>query len=925
MTMDIRTKRLFSDSTFHSCFSDLFSDSDGLLAPLSYIIKHYPLAVGKGGANYLSKTGEDVPDMSYLTHVLNACIIGGRMFEKDVISNKKDSRLLEKQIRLFFSAMVLHDINKLFAPNEKEAAQRLDLVFDASKDEIIKIVGNYLNIIGSPEKWLNDLKYLIMITEERTRELAGNIDTLFSRQELEEIGRYLKFGDQVSSGTKDTDSLELFHYIKEKFVSFDLYNREEYKNSLHFIKLPDIPQTLLRLKFINALTEELSLSNGRRNIVIRTPDSIIYYGDPIDSNFIEALTDRYKNIINPNSDIRFKELLKSYPPGSNKISFEWARYCGTYPSSLKKWIDEYINLFYDRIFLWSGEEWRKAHLNFPEFCQLNWGIKIEKQEQRRTNGIKFKVKRYDEAPVDPDIIAKQAVVKLAAARRLVLELDTSMDEDSSPEISDLIADADLIQKKTVKALAYAGSWKDKTIEERNSEYERQLEKLSMLISSRYPPNIGTLSEDVNYLLGKTIPDSEDPLAIPDKRYACIQCGRYSKEALTEDRVFGFNPTAGGGKKLTRLVYSEDVNGRICSLCRIENMLRKEEFRDVVEHGNEALTVQIFLGDFIAPVDISTIISSLNEDIKKEIDDNLILRLSAKEKMQLNYHALGFISKPRNSGTVPQICQEFELLKKFLKLISETGFKIHITPLFNSQRILKPIFTWENAPGWVKELRWDSIRIDQVNETLKEIEFLETVSNIGRGQKDVPDVIAARLRGPDGLLNRAWEYYVRKGMKKLTFQHGNARKQFEHFCQIHAEVLNMKEVERMVEAMCKMADKPPETNSEDRWAIQRAFEVYERGVAESWDEDDEINQIAGRIRAEAYRKVGGSGDKKDHQSIIDSESIEFAKAFVELMKKKYRGKIPRSESRRNIEAEFSLLYHIRKWDSNRKAESELSGF
>ncbi|MEM0136361.1 MAG: hypothetical protein QXU18_14240, partial [Thermoplasmatales archaeon] len=827
MMMEIRRNILFTDATFRKCFDDLFSVSEGLLAPLSYITRNFPLAVGKGGALYLTRTGKDVPDMSYLVHVLNACIIGGRMFEKDVISRKKESKLLEKQIRLFFSAMVLHDINKLFTPNETEAAQRLDRVFDTSKDRIIKMVGGYLDLIGPPENWLNDLKYLIMITEERTRELAGSVKTSFNRQELEEIGRYLKLGDQVSSGTGGTDSLELFLHVKEKFASFDLYRGEEYASSLHFIKLPNIPQTLLRLKFIDVLTEELLPRDGSRNIIIRTPDSIIYYGNPIDSTFIGTLTDKYRKAVYGANDVENNQIriLKSYPPGSNKISFEWARYLKPSQNTL----DKYIELFYNRVLLWSKESWRSSHPDFPSLCFSKWGIEIESSSN---SPPRFSVKRYDDAADDPDILDKKILVKIAAAKRILLELALSSNKIPSSEISALVADADAIQRKTVEALAYAGSWRDKSNEERVKEYNSLLEELGRLIEGKYPLREDTSSEEVRYLLGQTLPDPEDPsLRVPDKRYACIQCGRYSKETLKEDRAFGFNPTAGGGRKLTRLVYSDDLNGRICNLCRTENRLRKEEFKDTLKQNKAALAVQIFLGDFITPVDISQIILSLNEDIRSEIDDNLTLKLSEREKMQINYHALGFISRPHGSENVPQISSEFYLLRRLLELISGTGFKIHITPLFNSERILNPIFTWENSPGWVKELHWDSIRIDQVEDTLKEIKFLYDVAKIGRGTKDLPDVIAARLRGPGGLLRKMWEYNVRSGKKNLLIRSKEVKEEFGRFCMIHAELLNMKEIERMVEAVSKMVYKPPETNNDDRWAIQRAFEVYERGVAE----------------------------------------------------------------------------------------------
>ncbi len=894
-------KLIFSDKTFEFCFSELFASSEGLLAPLSYIIKEYPLAVAKGGSAYLSDTGEDESDMSYLTHALNACIIGGKMMEMYAIDHKKDTDHMEKQIRLFFSAMVLHDINKIFYPGKVGKAWRLDEVFDSHRADIVKMIGSYMDRFGPPQEWLNDLKYLILITEERTRELAGSISTTLQRQELEEIGRYLKLGDQVSSGTGGTDSTELFLHVKRKFSSFDDYNGEEYANSLHFIKLPNIPQTLLRLEFIDKLTEELLIEKRARYIVFRTPDSIIYYGDPIDSSFVETLTKKFREHLNRSDASK----LNQYHPGPNKYSWEWAK--GIHPAP--DILDKYINTFYNRLLLWSGSVWRKSHPDFPSISFSKWGIEIE---TLKGNPPKFKVKKYEDNAEDPDIVSKEMLVKISAAKRMLLEFEESEDDNRLiQENLNLVENADAIQKKTVLALAYAGQWKEKSDDERQEEYNRLLEKLSELVSNEYPSRGGITSEDVRYLLGQALPGSDKGvLEVPDKTEACIQCGRYSEEPMNEDVSFGFKPTAGGGKKLSRLIYDEKYNGKICNLCLIENKLRKDEFKSNIGKDKNALSLQIFLGDFVSPVDISQMIPFLEDNIEREDDGNLYLKLSEREKVQLNYHALVFIDRPHSSDEVPQIASEFYLLRKLLKFISRTGFKVHITPLFNSEIVLKPIFTWENSPGWVKELHWDAIRIDEVLGVLRDIEFIQGIANIGRGSKDLPDVIAGRLRGPAGLLRKMWEYGIRSKKKNAFF---GLRDNFYDFCKVHAELLNMEEMDKMVEAITKMVYKPPETNNDDRWAIQRAFEVYERGVAEKWDAESLTNRIAGRLREDAYR------DEENNRKIVDVESVNFARSFVELMIKKYGGKVPRSESRRDIEAEFALLYHNRKWDSIKKKE------
>lgn len=901
----IAPRQIFEKPGFDECFTELFTMSDGKIGPLGYIFRNFPLAVGKGGATYLTGTGKDEPDMSYFVHVLNASIIAGRMLERDMISERKDIDKLKNKIRLFFSAIVLHDINKLFVPNNGSRAWRLDLVFDEHRPDILKIEGAYMETLGEPSGWLNDLKYLIMITEERTRELAGSVSTTLPRPELEEIGRYLKLGDQVSSGTGGTDSFEIYCHIKEKLSSFDSSSGSDISGmKLQFIKIPNIPQTLLRLKFIDEVADELIESE--REIVVRTPDSIVFYGNSINKEFVERLSERVRvHIYGVSPDTRY---LKGFPPGSNKIPFEWAKSVDPSPEVA----DRYIDLFYSRLLLWSGKKWRESHPNFPSTIFSRWGIEIETIKGPE---IKFRVKSFGDSSDDPDIALKKLLAQIAAAKRMLLELENGeIDRNEEPEASEFNDGADAIQKKTNISLAYAGRWKGCPEEECKEEYNQLLGKLSEQIRNKYPLRQDDIAQDVRYMLGWGFPDTDEKLLnIPDKTEMCFQCGRASKESLTDDNSFGFKATSGGGRKLTKLSYNEKYNSRICNLCSLENRLRKGEFKDVLDpKRKEALAIQIFLGDFITTVDLSQIISAMDEDTKKKFDDDLNVKLSEREKMQLNYHALGFLNK------FPDIKSQFFLLRRMLDLVSTTGFKIHLTPLFNSERILKPMFTWENAPGWVKELHWDSIRIDKVKDVKRELEFLYFVAKMRRGADDVPDVVNARVRNPGSVILKMWEYNAgrkqdeknKKTWKKLS---SLEEEEMYYFLEKYAELLNMNEMEKMVEAACKMVNKPPETNNDDKWMIDAAFEVYERGVAEKRDSFDRVKGIAGRLREKALR------DSTNIRKDVETGAQEFADSFVELVKNGYGGRVPRSESRRDITAEFALLYHSKKWGNMKKKE------
>ena len=109
MTEFVLSHRTFSSETFEKCFSDLLETSDQKNGPLTQILRNYMLVPAKGGT---FEKFSDYYDMPYFVHVLNACIVAGRVFETKMIKDGKKPENYEKLIRLFFSAMILHDSNK---------------------------------------------------------------------------------------------------------------------------------------------------------------------------------------------------------------------------------------------------------------------------------------------------------------------------------------------------------------------------------------------------------------------------------------------------------------------------------------------------------------------------------------------------------------------------------------------------------------------------------------------------------------------------------------------------------------------------------------------------------------------------------------------------------------------------------------------
>ncbi len=112
----------FRTEEFKDLFWELMKVSDNPsedvvknFGPLANILQNHTITPAKGGSK---KPLSEWSDMTYFIHVMNGCLISGRLLEKELLerSGGEIPVKFEGLIRLFFSAVVMHDANKLFNP-----------------------------------------------------------------------------------------------------------------------------------------------------------------------------------------------------------------------------------------------------------------------------------------------------------------------------------------------------------------------------------------------------------------------------------------------------------------------------------------------------------------------------------------------------------------------------------------------------------------------------------------------------------------------------------------------------------------------------------------------------------------------------------------------------------------------------------------
>jgi hypothetical protein len=907
--------KIFETQTFRECFSELFKIPGDQPGPLTHIIREYPLAVGKGGSYYRKRDGTTVPDMSYFVHVLDACIVGGVVLEHYLQTKGKDIPAMSSLIRIFFASLVLHDINKLFAPGSAQSAWELDKVFGEKEDKIKDIVGTYLEPVGTWKDMRDNLLYLILVTEERTWELADKLNPTLGKPNLEDFRRFVKLGDEISSEADTTDSLNFYRIMVEKMAR--LPGVEDLARTINFVKLPMVPQTLLRLKFIETLFEELTIS-GRR-VIFRAPDSLMFIGDPIDDSLVDRLASRFRERVYLSGDVTKK--LEGYPPSINKIPIEWIENIGSKlvdadhspHDVVKDLLGKYIDIHYQRMLFWNGKKWRMEHANFEKVSLDRWGIEMSWVGKDHGLLVLKEHKDKEDMKFDPDILRKKLLANLASAkswlRKLGIQEDIDEELQNSESLKDVMGGAGKSEKDSLIALAYAGRYKMESIDACKRAYDEILEKLTETLSGSLKSGGNDARKDVLYFLGRNLPDGLDEmLDIPDKRGMCIQCGRHGVVGLMAENAFGFEATGGTGRKLTSLVDNDKMKGKLCELCKNENALRRAEF-DWVQKSKRGLGVQIFLGDIITPVDISEIIYAMSDGARKFFTDDFDIKLSNNTHMQLNYHALGFVNSPKNTAG------QFYLLRKLITLIRETGFKVRLTPMFNGGGISEATFVWENAPGWVKELRWNEVRLDGVAELDVELQYMEQIAKTVRGKEmadKITNVVNARRKNPGEVIRLMWESSLNEKTGKSVFSKTDALDYYARLFNMDAN--NMKksgntagdsEVDELARIACKMVEKPPESANDHTWMIRKAFEVYARGVAKHIALYDIEKSIAGRLKEIASR------DSSNKEIAVTQGSQDFAEVFVSMVQRIGKGRVLKSELRKDIQAEFALLYHVYK--------------
>ncbi len=911
--VDVRPSRLFDSDLMNNGFRKLFYPHEYSVypsekGPLKIILEEYLLVPAKGGS---TAPLSDWPDMTYFTHVLNAMVISGKLldygFKKHFDANPSVSSEQEKYVRLFFAAVAMHDADKLFKEGIS-GSNNLDMVLEKNKQNIIKICSYYLKPLGSPSEWWNDLVFLILRAENRSMDYANNIRTRLNRTELATISQYVKLGDQLG-GVKSKMTDSIFTVIRELILPY-ANSLGEQINLIHF---SDLPQILI-LDRLNSNFESFLRQSGR-HVIVNFPDAIAFIGSPLSDAELESISSAFSEEMGATKN-NVSDLLDNFAPSGNSIRLDFSREIQVTPDVVKT----YIEKFKGRLLIWQGEDWKDMNPDFDVKARMI-GVPIMKGEKRGKPFFYLQLPEESREESDEETQRKRMIGLIACAERTLFacidqsenDISAKEDEKAYSVFGKAVFDrADALQRKTVEAITYAGRFNSEPLKLIEEEFNKICNSISSVLAPRFEKDktvdykeFFSRATGFNFLI-------QEP---PDKSSMCVYCGIFAETPLKEENSFGIKATSGTGRKITVLRYDENkFNGKICKYCLRENVLRRKE----MGRESEALCVHIYLGDYYAPVDLKYIFDSLKEvstrtgefkvEHEKDKNDNakLVIRVGKRSKKDLGYHMIFFTPKPRKR------VEEFYLFSNILDFILKTGTKIRLTSLMSSKRIFTPMFQWDNAPSWMKNLSMDKVRIDRLESVNKELKLMYDISKISGSKNALAWVIHDASRGKRGIFHILWRSLQGNPSDKGLNKYPNIKEGVEWYMDRYEKEVNKTGMERIVDEACGISTKAPVSNNDNTWIIREAMELYLRYFR---SEDADLKQkIAGKIWDYAKRQKFSGKEAQSH-------CLGFSDAFVDLMRSEFKSRIPANDHRKDLISQFALMYNIEKWKrvKNRKGE------
>ena len=845
---------IFDTQEFNRAFDDLFKpeDSEGKIVernggPLYYILRDYATVLAKGGRGRFNPRNE-YRDTTYFIHVLNMILVSGRVLERSLKKSRFDITHDELLIRVFFASCVLHDINKLY-PDVKEG--NLQQVISMHRLDIERFISGY---ISDYKEQMPKIEFLILGTENKSRGAISTADDPVLSRNLSYLQKFITFGDIISSILAENKSPDiLLRKVREKCKS-DAY--KDFAGEVDMILLNDRPQTMLRNLVLSSI--ESALSEGEtteRGIIAVSPASILYFSEGID---LEVVLSKASEKVE--KFLEGKELYRAYEPTGKNFNSSFLSWITD--SELDCYLEEYSNTFF---MLENVDDVLKES---PDFVGI-WnsrGFRIKRNDANDT--IKLTV---DECVKDAEgeDLTYTHLLFLFALKQVQLKLEEKGG----------------ITEKTIESLEFASDNLDR-YDEIFPKLKREIMDKSKELYKNEPEKDG----------GRIVASfHSEPIVAQrgmSKKDSCLICGAEGSLKFCDTYAFGFNATAGTGRKISENKYIDKY--KICSLCATEAELRRVVFEKEDKEGS--IAVHLSIGDYVHPLDYTSV-KNMMDIVSHKIDEGLLidgpLKIPFEKKLSFtkekdnaprvffDYYHLTFLPLFSKSKKFSKIggdkYVQFTYMEQLLEFVKASGFKVRISPLMSGSKLFEQMFVWENAPSWAFPLKLNDVRLDELDDRVKDIEDMEKVINL-KGKRDESSVLRVviglsrsgfsiyRLARESILKRKDWKWKMEEIYPVVVnYAQRNARSEYM-------------EIKELVEPALGIIKSAPESSYEEERLIREAFGTVERHKGET--DENRIAFICGNLKKIVESKSSYHAGKEQVEAMA-----MFAEAFVKFYAQK----------------------------------------
>lgn len=390
---------------------------------------------------------------------------------------------------------------------------------------------------------------------------------------------------------------------------------------------------------------------------------------------------------------------------------------------------------------------------------------------------------------------------------------------------------------------------------------------------------GNFQRDINQFVQKE-------RTIPKKAEMCIFCGKPATEEYRSEKSFGVGPLSFNNRTVNTL---KSKTNHICPVCASELRMRRSLF---IKGKNANSAVYYDFGEYLFNVDTPSLLAILSAVFGIDVEEKETEFILTIDKRTFNYNLYN-LNFEKIDDTVKG---NFWFIRNILALIRHTGFHVFATSIISPYNQHKEIFVFENCMPFVKQLGWDRIRIDEVEERLQEMNLLyklgpkRIVSNVLSYAEERRSIFSAFYRLDD------------KEMDAI-------RNELINFVQSHREVFSMSIMDKLTDCAVQI-EWGFGSGGAESGIIRDSLDILKACFKEKRDRDTTIQQIAGGL----YKK------HKPERDIPPNTLLAFATTlYDDLFGGEWQQRIPQPGRLKNWINQFAFLYRMKSLEELRKSE------